>query len=47
MFLLTNTMENFRDISFKIHKLDPAHYYTIPGFVWDLMLKMTNVKNYN
>jgi len=34
-------MENFRDISLKTYKLDPAWYFTTPGFAWDCMLKMT------
>lgn len=44
VLLLTDIMENFRDISLKTYKLDPAWYYTIPGFAWDCMLRMTNVK---
>ena len=23
--------------------LDPAHYYTLPGYSWDALLKYTNV----
>lgn len=44
VLLLTDIMENFRDISLKTYKLDPAYYYTIPGFAWDCMLRMSNVK---
>ena len=25
-------------------KLDPAHYFTLPGYAWDCMLKLTEVK---
>jgi len=41
VFLLADIMENFRDISLKTYKLDPAWYFTSPGFAWDCMLKMT------
>lgn len=44
VLLLTDNMENFRDISLKTYKIDLAWYYTIPGFAWDCMLRMTNVK---
>lgn len=44
VFLLTDIMENIRDISLKTYKLDPAYYYTTSGFPWDSMLKMTEVK---
>jgi hypothetical protein len=37
-------MENFRDISLKTYKLDPAWYFTTPGFAWNCMLKMTKQK---
>jgi len=37
-------MENFRDISLETYKLDPALYFTTPGFAWDFMLKMTKQK---
>ena len=41
---LTDIMENFRDISLKTYKLDPAWYFTTPGFTWDCMLKVTKQK---
>ena len=42
--LLTDIMENFRETSLKIYKLDPVWYYTTPGFAWDCMLKTTKQK---
>ena len=39
--LLADIMENFRNIALKTYKLDPAWYFTTPGFAWDCMLKMT------
>ncbi|XP_067216840.1 uncharacterized protein [Linepithema humile] len=31
-------------MSIKSYGLDPAHYYTLPGYTWDAMLKYTRVK---
>jgi hypothetical protein len=39
--LLADVMENFRDIALKTYKLDPAWYFTNPGFAWDCILRMT------
>lgn len=44
ILLLADVMENFREISLKTYKLDPARYFTTPGFVSDCMLKMTKQK---
>ncbi|KAL4142621.1 hypothetical protein QTP88_005046 [Uroleucon formosanum] len=44
VLLSTDIIENFRDISLKKCKLDPMWYYTTPGFAWDCMLRMTNIK---
>lgn len=44
ILLLADIYENFRNCCLKIYELDPAHYYTLPGFSWDAMLKHTNVK---
>ncbi|KAL4108153.1 hypothetical protein QTP88_018399 [Uroleucon formosanum] len=44
VLLSTDIIENFRDISLKNYKLDPMWYYTTPGFAWDCMLRMTNIK---
>lgn len=44
VLLLADIFENFRDKSIKIHELDPAHYFTLPGYSWDCMLKYTEVK---
>ena len=37
-------MKNVRDFSLQTYKLDPAWYYTTPGFAWDVMLTMTKQK---
>ena len=44
VLLLADVFENFRSCCINSYKLDPVHYYTLPGFAWDAMLKMTNVK---
>ena len=44
VLLLADVFESFRDMALKTYKLDPAHYYTAPGFSWDAMLKCTDVK---
>lgn len=44
ILLLADVFENFRQTCLNIYKLDPAHYYTAPGFSWDSMLKFTNVE---
>ncbi|XP_070522397.1 uncharacterized protein [Cardiocondyla obscurior] len=44
VLLLADIFENFRDSCITSYKLDPAYYYTLPGFTWDAMLKHTNIK---
>ncbi|KAE9538460.1 hypothetical protein AGLY_005559, partial [Aphis glycines] len=39
-----DVFENFRDICMATYHLDPAHYYTSPGFSFDCMLKFTKVQ---
>ena len=42
--LLEDIFENFRDNCMRTHKVDLAHYYTVPGLSYDAMLKFTKVK---
>jgi hypothetical protein len=44
ILLLADVFENFRDICISTYKLDPAHYFTAPGFSFDCMLKYTSIK---
>ena len=43
VLLLADIFENFRDSCIASYGLDPAYYYTLPGFTWDAMLKHTRV----
>ena len=44
VLLSADVFENFRDICMATYLLDPAHYYTSPGFSFDCMLKLTKVQ---
>lgn len=43
VMILADVFENFRNLCLDVYKLDPVHYYTLPGLSFDAMLKMTNV----
>ena len=42
--LLANMYEAFRDTCLQHYKLDPAHFYTSPGFAWKACLKHTGIR---
>ncbi|XP_077262596.1 uncharacterized protein LOC143897664 [Temnothorax americanus] len=44
VLLLADIFENFRDACSASYGLDPAHYYTLPGYTWDAMLRYTGVR---
>ncbi|XP_067210017.1 uncharacterized protein [Linepithema humile] len=44
VLLLADIFQNFRNTCIKSYGLDPAQYYTLPGYTWDAMLKHTRVK---
>lgn len=44
VLLLADVFENFRTMAMETYKLDPAHYYTAPGFSWDSMMRLTGVE---
>ena len=44
VFLLTDIIEKFRNVCLSMYGLDPAHFYTLPGFSWSAMLKYTKVE---
>ncbi|CAG9820686.1 unnamed protein product [Phaedon cochleariae] len=37
ILLLADVFEQFRTSCLRTYNLDPAHYYTLPGFTWDAM----------
>ena len=41
VFLLVDVFENFRQTCIMDYGLDPAHYYTLPGFTFGACLKFT------
>lgn len=41
---LADIFERFRSDSRRHYGLDPCHYFTLPGFSWDAMLKITNIR---
>ena len=41
---LADVFEKFRKISMRDYGLDPLHYYTLPGYSFDAMLKKTGVE---
>ncbi|XP_072757714.1 uncharacterized protein [Anoplolepis gracilipes] len=43
VLLLADIFENFRESCIKSYGLDPAYYYTLPGYTWDAMLKYTKI----
>ncbi len=44
VLLLADVIENFRETSLNTYELDPAWYYTTPGFAWDRILKIIKQK---
>ena len=44
MLLLADVFKKFRRTCQEQYGLDPAHYYTSPGFSWDALLKKTGVE---
>lgn len=44
VLLLVDIFENFRQKCIGLYELDPAHYFTLPGYSWDCMLKTTKVQ---
>ena len=44
VLLLADVFENFRKTALSNYNLDPVHYYTLPGYSWDALLKSTNIE---
>ena len=43
VLILVDIFENFRKTCKEYYNLNPAHYFSCPGFAWDAMLKMTGI----
>ena len=41
---LSDIFQKFSKFAYETYKLDPRHSYTLPGFSWQSMLKMTKIK---
>ena len=41
VLLLADVFETFRDTCLQHYKLDPAHFYTVPGLAWKVALKIS------
>ena len=44
VLLLADVHEKFIDTCLKYYVLDPCHYFSVPGLIWDAMLKMTGIE---
>ena len=44
VLLLADIFQNFRNNFIASYELDPAHYFTLPGYTWDAMLKYTKIQ---
>ena len=44
VILLANVFEAFRDNCLEYYRLDPAHFYTLPGLAWQACLKKMVIK---
>ena len=44
VLLLADIFQNFQNTCIKSYDLDPAQYYTLPGYTWDAMLKHTGIE---
>ena len=41
---LSDVFQKFSDFAYKTYNLDTRHSYTLPGFSWQSMLKMTKIE---
>ena len=41
---LSDVFQKFSNFADEIYELDPRHSYTLPGFSWESMLKMTKIE---
>ena len=41
---LSDVFQKFSNFAYETYNLDPRHLYTLPGFSWESMLKMTKIE---
>ena len=41
---LSDVFQKFSNFAYETYKIDPRHSYTLPGFSWQAMLKMTKIE---
>ena len=41
---LSDVFQKFSNFAYKTYEIDPRHSYTLPGFSWQRMLKMTKIE---
>ena len=41
---LSDVLQKFSNFAYETYELDPIHSYTVPGFLWQAMLKMTKIE---
>ena len=44
VLLLAGVFKKFIDTCLKYYGLDPCHYFSSPGLIWDAVLKMTDIE---
>ena len=44
VLLLDDVFEKFINTCLKYYGLDPCHYFSSPGLIWDAMLKVTVIE---
>ena len=43
VLLLTDVFEKFINTCLECYGLDPCHYFSSPGLIWDAILKITGI----
>ena len=43
VLIFADVFENYRKTGKEYYNLDPAHYFSCPGFAWDAMLTMAGI----
>jgi len=44
VYLLLEIVYSFKTTSFNTYNIDPLHYFTLPGYAWDVTLNIIDVK---